>query len=165
MASRGNPAWVKGGASPNPSGRALPERLAQRSLTIACQAAATDEEVAEWLLVIASGRWPDIRPAPKPAKGETPIAVDLTTPPDGAQRLAAFKEFILRRNGQPMQSAVLQAEILVRARALENANDAIDLDELDPIAAGAVELMLRRKLLGEANTAGAIDVDSAEVEP
>ncbi len=164
-APRGNPNAIKGGKSINPSGKPLAARLAAKTLAIACREAASDEEIAEWLLEIASGRWPDIRPD-KPKRGgnpdATPIAIDMSSPPDGAHRMAALKEFLLRRDGQPMQSVVLKADIEARARRIDNASDAISFDDWDPIAAGALEVALTRAI-GSANTEGAIDVQSVEV--
>lgn len=156
----GNPNWVKGGASPNPSGRTSREKLAARSLALACQAAASDEEIAEWLLVIASGRWPDIRPASGKGKDGTPEL--MTMPPDGAQRLAALKEFLLRRDGQPMQAVYLKADLEARARIVNNANDAIAIDDIDPAAAGALEQVLAKALGAGVNPDDAIDAESTE---
>lgn len=155
--------------SPNPSGKALPEKLAARSLALACQDAATDEEIAEWLLTIAiDGKWPEGRPrrgGHKPVTTPERTALVEAGPPDGGQRMAALKEFLLRRDGQPMQAVVLKADIEARARVVNNANDAIALDDIDPTAAGALELVLMKALglgIGAANIAGAIDVDSSE---
>ncbi len=161
----GNPSLVKGGASLNPSGKDRGTIVSARSLALACRDAASDEEIAQWLLEIASGRWPDIRPAVKRANvtAETPIQVDMPpSPPDGPQRMAALKEFLLRRDGQPMQAVVLKADIEARARRIENASDAIEIEAFDPAVGAALEVALTRAL-GAANIVGAIDVDSTEV--
>ncbi len=159
--ARSTTSWQKGAPSPNPGGRALPTRIAARSLALVCKEAVSDEELVDILLTIASGRWPEIRPAPKNPKGETPTMIDMTSPPDGTHRMAALKEFILRRDGQPMQSIALIADIEARARRIENASDAIELEAIDAVAAGVLEVALI-KALGAANIEDAIDVDPAE---
>jgi len=172
---RGNPNWVKGMKSPNPSGGAKPERMAARSLALACREAASDEEIAEWLLEIAAGRWPEIRPAKGKSSTETPL--HMTEPPDGTHRMAALKEFLLRRDGQPMQAVILKADIEARARRIENASDAIEIETDDPAVAGALEAALFKALGGSmlelaagasasapsSNTSDVIDVEAVEV--
>lgn len=163
MSGNGNPAWTKGGPSPNPGGRARPERQAARSLAMACREAASDEEIAEWLLTIASGRWPDIRPLKADAAKPLSIAMD-SGPPDGTHRMGALKMFLERRDGQPMQAVVLKAELEMRSRQLANATDAIVLDDIDPMVAGVVEAALTKSLglLGDGNEQPIIDVVSTE---
>ncbi len=159
-----NSTWVPGMKSPNPGGIAKPDRLAARSLALACREAASDEQIAEWLLEIASGRWPEIRAAKRKSNVDgVPNVVDMTSPPDSTHRMAALKEFLLRRDGQPMQSVVLMADIEARARRIDNASDAIDIGDWDPVAAGALEVALTRAI-GGANTTDAIDVESVEVK-
>lgn len=164
---------IKGGPSTNVAGRGGRAVLsAARSLAIACQEAATDEEIAEWLLEIASGRWPAIRDAKKPkTPSETPIQLDTNVAPSGEQRMQALKEFLLRRDGQPMQAVVLKADIEARARRIENASDAIEIESFDPNSAGVLEAALWRALGGAvavalpaANIAASIDVASTETK-
>jgi hypothetical protein len=111
--------------------------VAARSLALACQDAATDQEIAEWLLEIASGRWPDIRP--KKGPDGKPLERLMESPPDGTQRMTALKEFLLRRDGQPLQAVALKAEIEARARLIHNAEDVIDVDAIDANAARLIE--------------------------
>lgn len=112
-------------------------KVAARSLALACQDAATDQEIAEWLLEIASGRWPNIRP--KTGPDGKPLEKLMETPPDGTQRMTALKEFLLRRDGQPLQAVALKAEIEARARLIHNAEDVIDVDAIDASAARLIE--------------------------
>lgn len=169
----GNPNMIKGAPSTNAAGRGgRPVISAARSLAIACQEAASDEEIAEWLLEIASGRWPHIRGKKPESPSETPIKLDTNVAPSGEQRMQALKEFLLRRDGQPMQAVVLKADIEARARRIENASDAIEVEAFDANSAGVLEAALWRALGGgvaavlpaAANTAPAIDVESVEVE-
>lgn len=133
--SRGNPNWVKG-QGPN-AGIVREQRNAARSLAIACKEAASDEQIADWLLKIAAGidPWLNIE-----SPSDRPIA--LPDAPDWTHRMAAFKMFLERRDGMPMQAVVLKAEVEAIQRMQVDASDAIDVDSLDPVAARALEIAL-----------------------
>ncbi len=136
-----NPRWTPGCASPNPSGKATPDRMAARTLAMACRDAVTDEELLEWYLAIASGWWPTIRPAPKGKQGKE-LAAALESPPSEGIRWKALEEFSKRRNGMPMQGVVVQADLEIRSRILDNAADIIDVQALDVTAARVLEQAL-----------------------
>ncbi len=160
MASRGGPNWYKGMPSPNPRGPNAVTGVAKRSLALACQEAASDDEIAEWLLRIAiDGEWPEKRKRRRGRNGEpeersdkaiTDASVRMaeltSTPPDGTHRAMALKMFLERRNGMPMQAIALRAELEARTRVISQANDVIDLDALDAAAAGVLEAGLTRAL-------------------
>lgn len=153
----------KPGQSGNPSGRPVPERQAARSLAAACREAASDEEVTEWLLTILDGRWPEIKALK--GKDTKPLQRALESgPPDGHHRMQALKHYLERRDGMPMQAVALKAEFEMRARRLENANDSIALDDIDPAVASMVELALTKSLglLGDGNQQPVIDVEPVE---
>lgn len=156
----GNPNWHKGMASPNPAGPNSVTGVAKRSLALACQEAASDDEIAEWLLRIAiDGEWPDkrarrrgrggkIEERTEPTEQQKRLNEITSTPPDSTHRVMALKMFLERRNGQPMQAIALRAELEARTRVISQANDVIDLDELDADAALVLEAGLTRALEG-----------------
>lgn len=159
----GNPNWFRGMASPNPHGPNAVTGVAKKSLALACQDAASDEEIAEWLLRIAiDGEWPEkrrrrrkrdgtieereLKPGTADANAAARMAELSITPPDSTHRVMALKMFLERRNGQPMQAIALRAELEARTRVISQANDVIDLDALDAGAALVLEAGLTRAL-------------------
>ena len=171
----GNPNWHKGMASPNPHGPNAVTGVAKRSLALACQEAASDDEIAEWLLRIAvDGEWPEKRRKRRKRDGtiEERAEVKTTdaaarmaelsqTPPDATHRVMALKMFLERRNGQPMQAIALRAELEARSRVISQANDVIDLDELDAAAATVLEAGLTRALESVLKNANGEDDEDA----
>lgn len=112
---------------------------AQRSLALACREAASDEQVAEWLIAIAAGR----DPWAKVAGNGAPV---FSSPPDWTHRIAALKMFLERRDGAPMQSIQLRAEIDAVTRGELGGRDVIDVESLEANAQDVLRTALRRAL-------------------
>lgn len=127
-----------------PTGLSRAARIAKRNLAIVLQEMVSEEAIGKALIAIAfEGRWPR-------GLDDSDAKKILDAAPDGAQRMMAIKYLLERRNGMPMQSVVLQAEIEARHRTLSNADDVIDVESIDVTAARALEAALGKALaLGE----------------
>ena len=128
----------KSGASGNPGGKPLPERLAVRTIQDAFRDLADPVDIGNSLLTVFSGKDPFIGREKIPDHMPQPMSVPI----DWQHRLAAMKMYLEYGYGKPVQGHTIQAQIEATQKiTIENSHVA-ELRELvtaNPAAAALLE--------------------------
>lgn len=143
-------------ASPNPSGRALPERLAARTIAESIRDVVPGPELARILLCLASGIDPwadDARKRPNPDG----LPVAGAVPLDWTHRMAALKMLAEYGYGKPLQGVIIDAQVRQETTVREERTTVVELRDVaarSPEARDALRVLARAMLGGQAPPAG-----------
>lgn len=142
--ARSSATWKPGIKSPNPGGKPLPERLAQRTLAETLRNMLPGEELGRALLTIAAGvdPWAEQR-GKKPNPDNLPVPGDV--PLDWTHRMAALKMYVEYAHGKPLQGVIVDAQVRQETRVVDERSASIELRELvatDPTARAAMRQLV-----------------------
>ena len=163
-----NPAWKKGGASPNPHGGRKSDRIAARNLAIALRDLVGEEEIARCLRMMAAGIDPDvIDPETGWPAWKSGVARKGYIPLDWGQRLSAWKMLLERRDGQAPQHVVIEAEVKAHSALHGLAVDlgSYSLEDLRKIKDILAKPKMPDTAPSEQLAPGVIDAEAIEAKP
>lgn len=161
--ARSSTTWIAGRPNPNPGGKALPERLAARTIAETFRELADPIEIGRSLLALYSGIDPFARPdAPNPDGLPTPgkVPIDMT------HRMAALKMFLEYGYGKPLQGVVVDARVRQETTVREERTTVVELREVAKNSPAAREALrtIARAMLG-APVLEQVAVDARHVVP